>query len=44
LTILPPLGDIIGAVFGLGAIAWFVAVSVALLRVRQETLGKRLAA
>ncbi|MFG6568615.1 MULTISPECIES: hypothetical protein [unclassified Sulfitobacter] len=44
LTILPPLGDIIGAVFGLGAIAWFVAVSVALLRVRQETLGKRVAA
>ncbi|MFG6564838.1 hypothetical protein ACGYLI_11525 [Sulfitobacter sp. 1A13421] len=44
LTILPPLGDIIGAVFGLGAIAWFVAVSVALLRVRRETLGKRVAA
>ena len=44
LTILPRPGDIIGAVFGLGAIAWFVAVSVALLRVRQKTLGKRVAA
>jgi len=32
LTILPPLGDITGAVFGLGAIAWFIAVGVALLR------------
>ena len=32
LTILPPLGDVAGAVFGLGAIAWFVAVGVALLR------------
>jgi hypothetical protein len=31
-TILPPLGEIAGAVFGLGAIAWFVAVSVVLLR------------
>ncbi|MCA0045044.1 hypothetical protein [Celeribacter litoreus] len=32
LTILPPLGEIAGAVFGLGAIAWFVAVGIALLR------------
>lgn len=31
LTILPPLGDIAGAVFGLGAIAWFIAVGVALI-------------
>jgi len=31
-TILPPLGDVAGAVFGLGAIAWFIAVGVALLR------------
>jgi hypothetical protein len=43
-TILPPLGDIAGAVFGLGAIAWFVAVGVALLRVRQDTLGTQVAA
>lgn len=31
LTIFPPLGDVAGAVFGLGAIAWFIAVGVALL-------------
>jgi hypothetical protein len=31
LTILPPLGDTAGAVFGLGAIAWFVAVGLALI-------------
>ncbi len=31
LTILPPLGDSAGAVFGLGAIAWFIAVGLALL-------------
>ena len=31
LTIFPPLGDVAGAVFGLGAIAWFVAVGLALL-------------
>lgn len=31
LTILPPLGDIAGAVFGLGAIAWFIAVGLAFL-------------
>lgn len=26
LTILPPLGEVAGAVFGIGAIAWFIAV------------------
>lgn len=31
LTILPPLGEVAGAVFGLGAIAWFIAVGLALL-------------
>ena len=31
-TILPPLGEIAGAVFGLGAIAWFVAAGLVLLR------------
>ena len=31
LTIFPPLGEITGAVFGLGAIAWFIAVGLALL-------------
>ena len=31
LTILPPLGDVAGAVFGLGAIAWFIAVGLALV-------------
>ena len=30
LTILPPLGEVAGAVFGLGAIAWFIAVGLAL--------------
>jgi hypothetical protein len=31
-TILPPTGEIAGAVFGLGAIAWFVTVGVTLFR------------
>jgi len=31
LTIVPPLGEVAGAVFGLGAIAWFIAVGLALL-------------
>ncbi len=31
-TIMPVLGDTAGAVFGLGAIAWFVAIGVNLLR------------
>ena len=36
LTLVPPLGDPAGVVFGLGAIAWFLAVGVALLRARAE--------
>lgn len=36
LTILPPLGETPGAVFGLGAIAWFIAVGVTLLRDRDH--------
>lgn len=31
-TILPPLGNTAGAIFGLGAIAWFLAIGVHLLR------------
>jgi hypothetical protein len=31
-TILPPLGETAGAAFGLGAIAWFLAVGVQMLR------------
>jgi len=31
-TIVPALGDSAGAVFGLGAIAWFIAVGIVLLR------------
>ena len=31
LTIFPPLGEVAGAVFGLGAIAWFIAVGLELL-------------
>ena len=34
LTIIPPLGDVAGAVFGLGAIAWFIAVGLALVFTR----------
>lgn len=30
-TVVPPLGDAVGAVFGLGAIAWFMAVGVTLI-------------
>jgi hypothetical protein len=38
LTILPPLGDVAGAVFGLGAIAWFIAVGLVLL-VKRDALA-----
>ncbi|MGR3813814.1 MAG: hypothetical protein ACU0AU_06970 [Cognatishimia activa] len=38
LTIFPPFGEIAGAVFGLGAIAWFIAVGVALL-VNRDTVA-----
>lgn len=38
LTIFPPLGEIAGAVFGLGAIAWFIAVGLALLLKRDVAL------
>ncbi len=31
LTIFPPVGDVTGAVFGLGAIAWFIGVGLALI-------------
>jgi|TARA_B100000035_G_C20994896_1_gene552004 hypothetical protein len=31
-SLIPALGDIAGAIFGLGAIAWFIAVGVSLLR------------
>lgn len=31
-TVLPPLGDVAGAVFGLSAIAWFIGVGVTLMR------------
>ncbi len=31
LTVVPPFGDVAGAVFGLGAIAWFIAVGLALV-------------
>ncbi len=31
LTVFPPFGEIAGAVFGLGAIAWFIAVGLALV-------------
>lgn len=37
LTILPPIGDVTGAVFGLGAIAWFIAVGLSLLFRRDAT-------
>ena len=32
LTLIPALGDVAGAIFGLGAIAWFIAAGVTLLR------------
>lgn len=34
LTVIPAIGDETGAVFGLGAIAWFVMIGVSLLRHR----------
>ena len=38
-TVVPAFGDIAGAVFGLGAIAWFLAVGAVLVAVRAETEG-----
>jgi hypothetical protein len=35
-TVLPPLGETAGAVFGLGAIAWFLAMGAHLLRPAAE--------
>lgn len=32
ITVLPPLGEYAGAVFGLSAIAWFLAIGIVLLR------------
>lgn len=36
LTILPPLGEVTGAIFGLGAIVWFLGAGVALTLARRE--------
>jgi hypothetical protein len=35
-TVVPPIGDITGAVFGLGAIAWFLAIGTVLVRATDE--------
>jgi len=43
-TILPPLGETAGAVFGLGAIAWFVSVGLVLLRQGQTSFAKEISA
>lgn len=40
LTVFPPFGEIAGAVFGLGAIAWFIAVGLALLFKRDVDLSE----
>lgn len=31
-TVVPAIGDVAGAVFGLGAIAWFIAVGLSMIR------------
>lgn len=38
-TVVPSLGDTAGAIFGLGAIAWFLAVGAVLMAARQEKGG-----
>ncbi|MFZ7092880.1 hypothetical protein [Primorskyibacter sp. 2E233] len=43
-TILPPLGESAGAVFGLAAIAWFVAVGLVLLRGDEAPFSKEITA
>ncbi|SLN72078.1 hypothetical protein [Roseisalinus antarcticus] len=40
LTILPPLGEVAGAVFGLGAILWFIVAGIVLLRHRQTPFAQ----
>ncbi|MEO0930065.1 MAG: hypothetical protein AAFY14_05365, partial [Pseudomonadota bacterium] len=45
LTLIPSFGDIAGAIFGLGAIVWFIAIGVTLARDPAHTsfdlMGKR---
>ena len=43
-TILPPLGEIAGAIFGLGAIAWFLAVGIEMMRRPQGPRAGRIPA
>lgn len=43
-TILPALGETSGAIFGLGAIAWFIAAGVALLRSGKRHFGQKFSA
>jgi hypothetical protein len=42
-TVFPPLGDAAGAVFGLGAIAWFIAVGAALTLRSGDVMDGRVA-
>lgn len=42
-TIVPALGDLAGAVFGLGAIAWFLAVGAVLVAPRRSTFPAKTA-
>jgi len=43
-TVLPPFGELAGAAFGFGAIAWFVAVGLVLLRDGQTHFAKEITA
>ena len=39
-TLFPAIGDVAGAVFGLGAIAWFIAVGLSLTFASRENTGR----
>ena len=38
-TLVPAIGDVAGAIFGLGAIAWFIAVGLSMALTTPKTIG-----
>lgn len=40
-TVIPAFGDVAGAVFGLGAIAWFLGIGAVMVTARPQERGKR---
>lgn len=38
-TLVPAIGDVAGAIFGLGAIAWFIALGLSMALTTPKTIG-----